>query len=466
MRHTKILCTLGPSSSDYKTIKKMIEAGMDAVRLNFSHGDYNFHKEIVEKVRRASEEMKKPIAIVQDLAGPKLRIGRFKDKKVILKKGEEFILTTKEIEGDEKRVSVSYKDLPSELKKGDTVLLADGTIKLEVKELKEEEIVTEVKEGGELSDHKGINLPYIDIKLRAPTEKDKRDLEFGKSLGVDYILLSFVQSGEDVKVAKQLAGDIPVIAKIEKPVAVENLSEIIEVSDGVMVARGDLGVEIGIERVPLIQKRIIEETNKRGKLAITATQMLESMVFSHQPTRAEITDIATAVLDGSDALMLSEETAIGKYPIKAIEVMDRTIREVESSPMFKLFTHPPLLKEGSFTNAIAIGAVEMVRKLELDAIVSYTISGLTVKYISEYRPLCPILALTPKKETYHNLSLHWGVIPILLEHSLETTEEMINYAKERLVEFGIVKKGDRVVITAGYERHEKGQTNMLILEKI
>lgn len=466
MKRVKIVCTIGPSSNSLDVIKRLINSGMNVARLNFSHGNHENHKKTFDIIRQAADELNRPVAIMQDLSGPKIRIGTFVNKKIYLKEGDQFIVTTREIAGTEKIVSTNYKPLAKDLHLGNTVLLADGKLELLVKSIKDEDIITEVVVGGELSDHKGINCPGISLSTPALTEKDKDDLKFGKQLGVDYIAISFVRKPEDVKEAKQMAGSIPLIAKIEKPEAFQYLEEITDIADGLMVARGDLGVEAGAEKVPLFQKKIIKEANLKGKLVITATQMLESMVENPMPSRADVSDIANAVLDGSDALMLSQETAVGKYPVEAVSFMNKIIQEIEKSDIFKSLPPPQLIQEHTFTNAIATGAADIANKLNLKGIVVYTHSGKTSSLISDYRPLVPVWAFTDSEQTYRQLSIYWGIIPVLTDKSPRTPNEMVEYAKTLLLNSNYLNKDDEIVITLGYWGNDIGKTNTLIIEKL
>ncbi|MBT8492694.1 MAG: pyruvate kinase, partial [Deltaproteobacteria bacterium] len=361
MRRVKIVCTLGPATSTAERIGELIDAGMNVARLNFSHGDHQDHLKLFQTVRAEAERRNCAVAILCDLQGPKIRVGRFKDGQVRLKAGESFTITTKDIEGTSTRVSTTYPGLPQDVRVGDHLLLDDGLLTLAVTEVADTEVHTVVVAGGLLRNNKGINLPNVEVSAPALTEKDREDLGFALRLGADYIALSFVRRPEDVHLAQSLATAddqrIPIIAKIEKPEAVDRLEEIIEIADGVMVARGDLGVEMGPEKVPLIQKRIIDMTNSRAKLVITATQMLESMINNPKPTRAEASDVANAVLDGTDAVMLSGETAAGKYPIETVKTMCRIITEIETSPMYYTRMSMPDFDLPVEANAIAHAAV-------------------------------------------------------------------------------------------------------------
>jgi len=441
---------------------------MNVARLNFSHGTQSEHQEVIVAIRRIAARLDLPIAILQDLAGPKIRIGKIEAGQITLKSGAQFILTTREIPGNEDEVSVNYPDLPEDVKAGDSLLLSDGALELEVLETKEQDIKCQVIIGGPLSSFKGINLPTSSIKAPILTEKDKKDLEFGINQGVDYIALSFVRSKADVMAARRFmeekASTIPVIAKIEKHEALKNIDEIISIVDGVMVARGDLGIETPLEKVPLVQKSLIRKSNLACKPVITATQMLRSMVDNPRPTRAEVADVANAVLDGTDAVMLSEETAIGKYPVEAVSMMAKIAEDAESSFPFNEWSQR-VEKEGeeSIPEAVGQAACKLAESLNAASIITFTQSGSTARLIAKYRPNEPILATTPLEKTYRNLALTWGVIPILGE-SIKDTDEIVDRAFKAALKSGMVKKGQRVVITAGTPVGVPGTTNFIKAE--
>jgi pyruvate kinase len=449
MRRAKIVCTLGPASKEPAFIGHLIDEGMNVARINFSHGDYDDHAAVIGAVRRESEKRGVPVAILQDLQGPKIRVGRFVNGSIDLEPGADLVITTREIPGNETIVSTTYKGLPQDVKNGDTLLLDDGLLSLEVMAVDGQDVHTRVLVGGVLKNNKGINLPGVKVSAPALTEKDKRDLEFGLKVGVDFVALSFVRSPEDVQEAVRLStrGDrrVPVVAKIEKPEAVDRLTEIIEVADGVMIARGDLGVEMGPEKVPLIQKRCIEETNARGKIVITATQMLESMITNPRPTRAEASDVANAVLDGTDALMLSGETAAGKYPLLAVRTMGRIIEEIEASQRYQSLFEAPTLAFSHSANAVAKAAVVAARQLGAAAIVCVTESGGVARLVSEYRPSAQIVALTSRDEVYRRLALYWGVNPLITTPSKDFGA-MVALIESSLAERKLCQKGDLVVI--------------------
>src|SRR5262245_33435620 len=398
MPRAKIVCTLGPSSSTPERIGELIDAGMNVARLNFSHGSHEDHTRMLQVVRSEAERRGKAVAVLLDLQGPKIRVGKFANGQIELKPGGELTITTELVVGDDKRVSTSYAQLPLDVKTGDRILLDDGYLELAVTEVRDRDVKTLVVTGGILKNNKGINLPGVEVSAPALSDKDRTDIGFALRLGVDYVALSFVRRPEDVLEAKRLLTvdqvKIPVIAKIEKPQALERLDDIIDASDGVMVARGDLGVELGPEKVPLWQKRIIEETNKRGKIVITATQMLESMITQPRPTRAEASDVANAVLDGTDALMLSGETASGVHPIEAVRTMARIIVEIERSAYYRANIEVPELQLVNSTNAIAHAAVTAARSMKLRTIVAVSDSGGAARLVSEYRPEANVVCLT------------------------------------------------------------------------
>ena len=469
MRRTKIVCTLGPASSDPAVIDALVAAGMDCARLNFSHGSHEQHREMAEKVRAAAGKARRPLAILADLCGPKMRVGRFAEGKITLREGQRFVFTTEKIAGDSGRVSVSYQPLPRDVVPGDIILLDDGLLRLRVTGAAGTEVETEVEIGGELSDRKGLNLPGSKLSTPALTEKDKKDLAFAVGeLHVDFLALSFVRTAADVREAQDLADGTPVIAKIEKPEAIENLEAILDTADGVMVARGDLGVEMGSEKVPMIQKRIIRETNFRGKIVITATQMLDSMIRNPRPTRAEAADVANAVMDGTDAVMLSGETAAGKYPVEAVQMMAAIAVEVENEWVEELSRSMRDLKvvpheDWAFPEAAARAAAVLCTHLPLKAVVTFTRDGRSASLLAEYRPRAPIVAITSKAQVAARLALEWGVIP-RLEVPPEDLEETLRIATQVIVREGIAKKGDAFGMLVGWP--VSGRTNTLKLHQL
>lgn len=469
MRRTKIVCTLGPASGTKEKILSLVEAGMNCARLNFSHGDHESHARMATMVRETAREARKPMAILADMQGPKMRIGKFASGPIELRPGDRFALTTDEVEGTKEIVSVIHDSLAADLKPGDAVALDDGMIRLRIDRVDGETVHTIVEDGGTLSDHKGLNLPGVSITGPALTEKDRRDLPFAVSeLGADYIALSFVRSAEDVREAKALAGDVPVIAKIERPEAVEALSEILDAADGIMIARGDLGVELGAEKVPLVQKRIIRETNARGKVVITATQMLDSMIRQPRPTRAEAADVANAVMDGTDAVMLSGETAAGRYPKQAVAMMDAIIREVESEYIEDLAREFGELQsvgdeDWPFSNAAARAAAVLTAHLPLKAVVVFTRDGKSAGLLAEHRPKAPILAVTSDVRVARRLALEWGVIP-RVEVPPESLDETLRIATSLLVREKLCKSGEAFAMVVGWPT--SGRTNTLKLHRL
>ena len=469
MPRAKIVCTLGPASSTPEKIGELIDAGMSVARLNFSHGSHEDHARMLQIVRAEAEKRGRAIAILLDLQGPKIRVGKIKDGQIELRPGAELTITTEQILGDERRVSTSYQMLPNDVKVGHQILLDDGYLSLAVTGVDGHEVKTVVVAGGILKNNKGINLPGVDVSAPALSEKDRTDIGFALRYGVDYVALSFVRRAEDVVEAKRLLTadnvSIPVIAKIEKPQALERLGDIIDASDGVMVARGDLGVELGPEKVPLWQKRIIEETNKRGKIVITATQMLESMITQPRPTRAEASDVANAVLDATDALMLSGETASGVHPVEAVRTMARIIDEIEKSAYYKANVEIPDIHLAHSTNAIAYAAYTAAKVMKLRTIVSVSDSGGASRLISEYRPEANIVALTTDEVAYRRLALVWGVTPVLIGPAA-STEELIDRVEATLIERNLATPGENVLITMAVPVGSGVQTNVLKIHQI
>jgi pyruvate kinase len=469
MRRTKIVCTLGPASDTPEMIDALVAAGMDCVRLNFSHGSHEAHAKLAKNVREAAVRARRPISILADLCGPKMRIGRFPGGPIELVEGKRFTLTSSDVPGDRDRVAHTYEPLSRDVVPGDRILLDDGLLTLRVIETTDTDVVTEVEVGGELSDKKGLNVPGAKLSTPALTEKDREDLVFAvDQLGVDYLALSFVRSADDVQQALLLAKGTPVIAKIEKPEAIQNLEAICDVADGAMVARGDLGVEMSPEKVPLIQKRIIREINARGKLVITATQMLDSMIRNPRPTRAEAADVANAVIDGTDAVMLSGETASGKYPIDAVKMMDAIVREVEADWLTNVdgdIRDPKLVdrRRWGFTDAAARASAVLSYALPLKALVTFTRDGRTARLLSEYRPRAIIVAITPSQQVANRLSLEWGVAP-RVEIPPDTPEEAVRLAAGLLIREKICQHGDAVALVMGWP--PSGGTNTVKLHQL
>jgi pyruvate kinase len=469
VRRTKIVCTLGPASDTKEKIQALVRAGMSCARLNFSHGDHESHAKMASLVRETAREAGRPMAILADMQGPKMRIGTFADGPIELATGDRFALTTERVDGTKEIVSVVHDSLAADLQPGNVVALDDGMIRLRVDRVEGETVHTIVESGGPLSNHKGLNLPGVAVTGPALTEKDRRDLPFAISeLGADYIALSFVRSADDVREAKALAGDVPVIAKIERPEAVDALSEILDAADGIMIARGDLGVELGAEKVPLVQKRIIRETNARGKVVITATQMLDSMIRNPSPTRAEAADVANAVIDGTDAVMLSGETAAGRYPTQALEMMDAIIREVESDYIEDLAREFGELQnvgdeDWPFSNAAARAAAVLTTHLPLKAVVVFTQDGRSAALLAEHRPKAPILAITSDVRVARRLALEWGVIP-RIEVPPESLDETMRIATSRLALEKLCKTGEAFAMVVGWPT--SGRTNTVKLHRL
>lgn len=467
-RRTKIICTLGPAVNTLEKLVELINAGMDVARLNFSHGDYEEHLKFINLIREASKITGKHIPILQDLQGPKIRVGKLKTEPVELKTGEFVFLTSGQIDGGN-TIPIQYDYLADDVKPGDTILLDDGLIELKVVEVEKVRVKCEVVDGGILRSHKGVNLPGVNVRIPSLTEKDIEDLKFGLENGVDYVALSFVRKKDDIvdliSKMKEFGCVVPVVAKIERIEAVKSIDEIIEVADAIMVARGDLGVELPTEDVPVLQKMLIKKANKAGKTVITATQMLESMVSNPRPTRAEATDVANAVLDGTDAVMLSSETSIGEFPVESVKVMDKIIRTVETQYRFYEPVFDSSLKLKDEVDAIGRAACLLAQQLNAKAIVTITHTGATAKAIAKYRPSVPIIALTDSDEVVRRLNLVWGVTGVKLKEITET-DRTIENAKVQLKESKILNSGDLIIMTAGIPLFQRGSTNMIKIEKI
>jgi pyruvate kinase len=466
MRRTKIVCTIGPASESEKILKGLIQAGMDVARLNFSHGDYSFHKRMIHRIRQIARRLRKPVAILQDLPGPKIRIGEVAANRVRLQSRRPFVLTTRKILGSELAVSVNYPALTRSVKKGDPILLGDGEIELEAVQVSKYEVKCRIVVGGLLGSHKGIHFPQSTLNIRSLTKRDKQDLAFGIENKVDLIALSFVRSGDDIVYArseiKKRGAAIPIIAKIEKHEALDHIDGILKEVDGIMVARGDLGLEIALERIPAMQKMMIRKANHLGKPVITATQMLRSMVQNPRPTRAEVADIANAVLDGTDALMLSEESAAGEYPVDAVRTMAEVAEETEQilEPRYQFVG-----QKKSVPEAISFAAISLARDLRVEAFLIPTSSGSTARMIARYRPQHPIIAISPENQTVKMLCLVWGVYPVAV-HGFQSTDVMLRVAQRKAVELGVVKRGDLVAITAGLPLQQAGTTNMITVKAV
>jgi pyruvate kinase len=462
-RHSKIVCTIGPACSSPRMLARLLRAGMDVARLNFSHSTHEEHARNIAQLRAASRELKKTIAILGDLQGPKIRTGALAGTApVLLRAGQKFVITTARVLGDSTRVSTTFRPLPREVRRGDRILLSDGLIELRVEKVRGKEVICEVVNGGELGEHKGINLPGVKLRVPAITRKDREDLAFALKQGADYIAASFVRRPEDVLLAKSLirrAGhDTPVIAKLEKPEAIENLDAILRVADGVMVARGDLGVEMSPERVPVAQKTIIARAREFRRPVITATQMLESMTENPRPTRAEASDVANAIFDGSDAVMLSAETASGKYPVEAVSMMARIIEEAEAS--ITEFPPPSSREQLKVAETVAELVCRASRELHMKLIAVFTHSGFTARLVSRYRPLVPVIAFSPEAETRRRMALIWGIMPKDIEDTRKI-DNLATVAEKRLLRERLVRKGDVIGIVAGTPMGIRGTTNFM-----
>jgi pyruvate kinase len=470
-RRAKIVCTIGPASNSPSMMRSMILNGMDVARFNFSHGGPNMQQEHIANLRAVSDELGKPVALLQDLQGPKIRTGPIAGRVAPLEVGQTFTLTTRGVEGNEQIVSTTYQALPRDCRRGDTILLDDGLIALHVDDVTDTDVICTVTDGGVLKPNKGINLPGVRVSAPALSDKDRHDVEWGIANDLDYVALSFVRQADEVRELKEMVkqrGKVTqIIAKLEKPEAIDNLEEIIEASDGVMVARGDLGVEMPPEEVPLLQKRIIKAANEAGKVVITATQMLESMTTTQRPTRAEASDVANAVLDGTDAVMLSGETASGAYPLESLQMMARIVREVEASRGEVWGERRPQRRSEAtnFTVAICEAAAQASAAVNARAIACFTETGSTARRLAKFRPPVPIIAFTPDPTFVRQLKLVWGVQPHLIERSA-TTDAMILYADSALLDSGDVAAGDPVVITFGTPVAQHGATNTMKLHRI
>ncbi len=472
MRRTKIVCTLGPASSDERVIENMLQHGMNVARLNFSHGTHEYHKELMDTFRAVRDRLQVPAAVLLDTKGPEIRIGTFEGGSILLTEGSRFVLTTEEIVGDASRVSVGCKTLPLKLKTGDRVLLDDGRISLIVDQCTDTEVQCTVRHGGELKDKKGINVPHVPLDLPYLSEQDKADLLFGIEQDVDFIAASFVRRKEDVIALRRFLDyngghSIRIISKIENLEGIENFDEILKHSDGIMVARGDMGVEVAYEKLPGLQKKFIKRCYQAGKMVITATQMLESMVTNPMPTRAEITDVANAVFDGTSAVMLSGESAAGKYPVQAVRTMAKIVEQAEEDA-FSMDIYEGIKYEldvSDTTNAVCDAACTMARDMNARAIIAVTKYGHTARRMSKFRPREPIVAATPVCKTYHQLSLSWGVCPVMARCQ-NTTDELFVHAIDCAKQLDLVANGDRVVITAGVPLDTTGTTNTLKVQLV
>ncbi len=468
MRKTKIVCTIGPASRSSEVMEEMLRSGMNVARLNFSHGTHEEHKETIETFRAVRDKLGVPAAVMLDTKGPEIRIGTFKEKSVVLENGDKFILTTEEVDGDNAKVSITYKDLPSQLKKGNKVLIDDGKIHLEVVKVNNCEIECVVVNGGDISDRKGVNIPNVHLNYPYMSQKDEEDLKFGVEMDVDFVAASFVRSKEDVIAIRNFLDyhggyNVKIISKIENIEGVENFDEILENSDGIMVARGDMGVEIEFEKLPGIQKRFIKKCYRAGKMIITATQMLDSMVHNATPTRAEITDVANAVFDGTSGIMLSGETAIGIHPGHVVRTMAKIAEQAESDA-FDMNIYKDIQYEidmNDTTNAICDAACTTASDIKATAIIAITKSGYTARRVSKFRPRQAIVATTPDVKTFHQLTLSWGVYPVMALYQ-QDANVLFDHSVACAKRYGLVNEGDTVVITAGAD----GSTNVLKVQTV
>ncbi len=471
LKKTKIVCTIGPATEKEEMLAKLVKNGMNVMRLNFSHGDFAEHQARVDNLRNIIKNTNSPVAIMQDLAGPKIRIGMFEKGSTILKEGEIFTLTTEDILGDDKRVSINYPAFAREIKVGDPVLLHDGKKKLEVLEIKGSEVICKIIIGGEIKDKRGVNLPGSDLSVSSLTTKDKKDIEFGLKNKVDYFALSFVRRPEDIAELKEIldkaGSEARIIAKIETPQAIKNLDEILKLTDGVMIARGDLAIEIPAEDVPLMQKMLIKRCNELGKPVITATQMLESMIKSPVPTRAEVSDVANAILDGTDAIMLSEETTLGDYPVEAVKMMKSIAERIEKDAYYRKVVSGRKYSDSirRTSDALGNGAIEVAKEAGAKLIVALTDRGFAARMISRYKPEQKILALTPRETTKNQLALSYGCVPILCPE-FGDINQVIPEAKKLALESGLAVAGDKVVIIFGLPLGKSGGTNSLVVETL
>ncbi|MEW5739009.1 MAG: pyruvate kinase [Myxococcota bacterium] len=464
MRKARIVCTLGPSSSQPEVLEAMVRAGLDVARLNFSHGTHDEHRKRVDVLRAAAQRAGRTVAILQDVQGPKIRLGRFEGGLAEVKAGTQVTVTTRKVLGTATLLPTPITTLPHDVKKGDPILLDDGRVRLEVRKVKGQDVTCQVLVGGTLKDHKGLNLPGALVSVPTLTPKDKQDIAFGQELGVDFLALSFVRTPDDVLRAKKLVRNrgTPVIAKIEKPQAVDALDAISEVADGVMVARGDLGVEMPLEKLPAIQKAMVRKVNLKGGIVIVATEMLESMVQNVRPTRAEVSDVANAIYDGADAVMLSGETASGRYPVEAVRTMARIVEEAEAGGVVRSRSFE---WTRDISTGVAAAAVEAADRLGSALLVAHTESGRTARLISELRPKATILGITPRPEVLRRMALYWGVQSHLAPR-LKSTDEMIAWTKALVRRERLAPKGSTVVLVAGQPLNEAGRTNLLTVRKL
>ena len=465
-RKTKIVCTMGPSTNDDSVLRELMVSGMNVARLNFSHGDHEYHLSNMKRIRRISAELGKPVAIMLDTRGPEIRLELFENHKVELKKGQTFTLCTKSISGNEQRASITYKELPGDVREGTTILIDDGLVSMTVRSVSPEKIVCVVNNDGVVSDRKGINVPDVDLSMPYLSQKDREDIAFGVRNGIDFVAASFARTAEDILEVRRLFSqegrtNVSIIAKIENMQGVQNIDEILRVSDGIMVARGDLGVEIPLEQVPVIQKMLIRKAYSSGKPVITATQMLDSMMKNPRPTRAESTDVANAIYDGTSAIMLSGETAAGAYPIEAVRTMAKIALSAEADINYaKRFKEREDEGTPDVTNAISHATCTSAQDLGAAAIITVTKSGRTAKMISKYRPSCPIICCTTDETVCRQLSLSWGVTPLMIGEA-ENTDDLFELAVQAGEDAGLLHDGELVVMTAGVPLGVSGTTNLM-----
>lgn len=466
LRKTKIVCTLGPATEDDAILRAMIQAGMNVARLNFSHGTYEGHAQNIHRIRALSAELHTPVGIMLDTKGPEIRLKTFRDHRVTLQKGQLFTLCTGDVEGDAEHVSITYADLPADVQPGTTILIDDGLVGLTVEAVSKTEIQCRVNNGGVISDRKGINVPDANLSMPFISRKDREDILFGIQENVDFIAASFTRTEEDILAIRKLMTDnggkgISIIAKIENMQGVQNIDSILAVSDGVMVARGDLGVEIPLEQIPIIQKMIIRKAYSRGKQIITATQMLDSMIKNPRPTRAEATDVANAIYDGTGAIMLSGETAAGLYPVEAVRTMARIAQVAEASIDYvQRFRDSVPRPSANITNAISHACCTSAQDLNATAIVTVTKTGFTAKMLSRFRPGCPIIACAPVERVVRQLCLSWGITPLLIEEVTDT-DELFERAVDAGIDAGLLHKDDLIIMTAGVPLGISGTTNLM-----
>lgn len=472
MQKTKMIFTIGPASDNEEILTEFIKIGMNVARLNFSHGTQETHKDKINLIKKIRKNLNSPTAIMLDIKGPKIRVHNFINDGVTLKSGQLFtFMCDEEILGDSEHCSITYKTLYKDVKVGGSILVDDGLLKFEIIEIQDKNIICKVLTDGVIKNHKGVNVPNVSINLPSVTDKDKDDLVFGCHMGVDFVAASFVRKASDILEIREIlnknnGNNIQIIAKIESQEGVDNIDSILEVSDGIMVARGDMGVEIPIERVPIIQKSIIRKCNEAGKIVITATQMLDSMIRNSLPTRAEACDICNAIFDGTDAIMLSGESASGLYPIDSAKTMSKIAKETEAHLDYNYLNQR--LKEPAmydFAEAISYSTCRTSNVLNAKAIVAATNSGATAKLVSKYKPKCPIIAITPHEEVMRGLSLNFGVFPLLCKE-FETTDDILNESKKVVKELGFAKEGDDIIVAAGMPTTYTGGTNMLKIEKV